>query len=121
MKNQPLHFRLRSAWQGIRQTWQAEASFKTHSACLLLLLALLIWVQPSPLWWALLLLTSGLVLVAELFNTVLEDLMDFIHPDWHQAVKRIKDGAAGAVLLASLTALGVFACFLWTLLHKSLF
>lgn len=121
IKNQPFHFRLRCAMRGIQQTWQSEASFKTHTICLGALVLLLLYLRPSPLWWALLLLSSSLVLVAEMLNTVIEELMDFVHPAWHPLVKRIKDGAAGAVLLASFAALGIFACFLWSLFHKSFF
>jgi diacylglycerol kinase (ATP) len=47
----------------------------------------------------------GFVWVAEMFNTCIEKIMDFISEDKHPEIQFIKDVAAGAVLIASLTAL----------------
>jgi diacylglycerol kinase (ATP) len=47
------------------------------------------------------LIIALLVLVAELFNTALESLIDHLHPEIHPAIKIAKDSAAGAVLLLS--------------------
>ncbi len=59
----------------------------------------LTWAQ-----WALLALTIGFVLVAEMFNTVAEAAMDAVAPRFHPLVKTAKDVAAGAVLLTALVA-----------------
>ncbi|HVM88913.1 MAG TPA: diacylglycerol kinase family protein [Puia sp.] len=47
----------------------------------------------------------GLVWVAEMFNTCIEKTLDFISTERDPEIKSIKDIAAGAVLIASLTAL----------------
>ena len=52
-----------------------------------------------------------MVLAAELFNSALEAALDRLHPERHPAIKVAKDCAAAAVLLLSLTALGVFIVF----------
>jgi diacylglycerol kinase len=52
-----------------------------------------------------LIVVTGFVWVAEVFNTAIEKIMDFISPDYHPAVKLIKDLSAAAVLVAALTAL----------------
>lgn len=62
----------------------------------------------SKVEWALLLLFCALVLVAEVFNSVFEGLMDYISPAKQEAIGKLKDMAAGAVLIAALAAL-VFA------------
>lgn len=54
------------------------------------------WVE-----WALLVLTTGFVLVAEMFNTVAEAAMDAAAPYYHPLVRVAKDVAAGAVLLTA--------------------
>ena len=46
----------------------------------------------------------GLVLTAEGINTAIEATVDLASPDRHPLAERAKDVAAGAVLLASLTA-----------------
>lgn len=51
-----------------------------------------------------LVIVTGFVWSAELFNTAIEKVMDFISPDRHPAIEFIKDVSAGAVLLSALTA-----------------
>lgn len=46
----------------------------------------------------------GLVMSIEGINTAIEYLSDFIHPEHHKSIGRIKDIAAGAVFIASLAA-----------------
>jgi len=46
----------------------------------------------------------GLVLSLEGMNTAVECISDFIHPDRHESIGRIKDIAAGAVFFAAITA-----------------
>lgn len=55
--------------------------------------------------WLIVLCFTGLVFSLEAVNTAVELTMDFINPDYHQMVKQIKDLSAGAVLIASTTAL----------------
>jgi len=52
-----------------------------------------------------LIIVTGFVWVAEIFNTAIEKIMDFIAPGYHPEVKRIKDLAAAAVLVAAFIAL----------------
>ncbi len=58
----------------------------------------------SRLEWLALILAIGLVWTAEALNTALELLVDLVHPTWDERAGRIKDVAAGAVLLASVSA-----------------
>jgi len=46
----------------------------------------------------------GFVWVAEMFNTCIERVMDFVSEHRHPQVKFIKDLAAAAVLVAAITA-----------------
>jgi diacylglycerol kinase (ATP) len=78
----------------------------------------LLWLKPPPLWWAVAALTIGFVLAAEIFNTAVEGLADHLHPEQHPAIKVVKDCAAGAVLVASIAALGVAAAFVYDLLLR---
>lgn len=49
----------------------------------------------------------ALVLIAEMFNTAIEKIMDHLSPAPNPAVKIIKDVAAGAVLLSAIVAVVV--------------
>jgi diacylglycerol kinase (ATP) len=51
-----------------------------------------------------LVLATGFVWVAEIFNTAIERIMDVISPEWRSETGLIKDLSAGAVLLSALTA-----------------
>ncbi len=67
--------------------------------------------------WACVLTAIGLVLATETLNTVVEALTDLCTDEYHPLAKIAKDAAAGAVLISSVTALGVgIAVFLPRLL-----
>ena len=57
--------------------------------------------------WIIQIICIGLVLSIEGINTVIEKLLDFIHPEHHQKIGLIKDVSAGAVLFAAITAIAV--------------
>jgi diacylglycerol kinase (ATP) len=117
LKNQPFSARLRFALAGLAHALRTERSLRTQFAALLVVCIVLLRLRPEPLWWALVALASGGVLAAELFNTALERLADHLHPQVHDEIRIAKDCAAGAVLLASLTALCVgaaLAVHLWS-------
>lgn len=100
------------ALNGIRSTWQGEQSFRIQGVTALAITLVLIALKATPEWWALILLTVGSVLSAEMFNTALEHLVDRLHPENHPEIKLVKDCAAGAVLILSFISIGVFVALL---------
>jgi len=60
--------------------------------------------QLSATEWMFQILSIGLVLVAESLNTAIEKLADFIHPEYHKQIGRIKDISAGAAFFAAIFA-----------------
>lgn len=55
--------------------------------------------------WIAVIMVAGLVLSLEAVNSAMENLLDYVSPERHEKVKKIKDIIAGAVLIASATAL----------------
>ena len=55
--------------------------------------------------WLVLLLISALVLALETINSAIEKLCDLYTKETHPQIKRIKDIAAGAVLISAIFAL----------------
>ena len=104
--------RLRSfvyAWDGIKALYQTEHNLYIHTA-LTVIAFMLAWVLSIPaVEWIALVIVMGMVWVAEIFNTVIEKIMDFITTEKHPLVKKIKDMAAAAVLITAITALIVGA------------
>jgi diacylglycerol kinase (ATP) len=100
------------AGAGLAAILLTTPNFWVHllGAAVALLISLLLGLPPFEL--ALVVLTIGLVLAAEAFNTALEALGDVASPDYHPLIKRAKDVSAAAVLIAALTAVGV-AGLLW--------
>jgi undecaprenol kinase len=103
-KNQPFIHRLRFALTGLVVAWRNEPNFRLQVCVFIVVVIALILLKVEPLWWALVLLTSGLVLSAELFNTALEHLADHLHPETHPRIAIVKDCAAAAVLMTACTA-----------------
>lgn len=63
-----------------------------------------LYFQITYLDWMLLTFAAGLVLAAEAFNTAIEIDIDLTSPKYHPYARDTKDVAAGAVLLAAITA-----------------
>ncbi|MCB0389128.1 MAG: diacylglycerol kinase family protein [Winogradskyella sp.] len=55
--------------------------------------------------WILQTLTIGIIIALEGLNTAIEEMADFIHPEYHPKIGLIKDLAAGAVFIFALVAL----------------
>ncbi len=118
MKNRSFLNRLEFALNGIRLAWANEKSFQTQTffglAAMLSLLAL----RPGLIWSAVIVTMIALVLAAELMNSALEALVDRLHPEIHPEIKKIKDIAAGAVLMLSMASVIVGFLMLISLLWK---
>ena len=112
MKNAPFLKRLGFAISGISQTLKKEPSFKFQIFATLGAFLTLITLGANASWWAIFSLSIAAVLGAELFNTAIENLLDGIHPEFHPQIKIAKDGAAGAVLIFSISSLMIFISFL---------
>ena len=54
--------------------------------------------------WMFQIFAIALILVAESLNTGIEKLADFVHPDFHKQIGRIKDISAGAAFFAAIFA-----------------
>lgn len=117
MKNRQFYERLGFAWAGVVVAWQNEKSFRSQLIVAFVMLPLMLWLQPSLLWWAIMVLMGALVLSAELFNTAFEHLIDHLHPDIHPSIKVAKDCAAGAVLVLSVAAIAITGCMVWSTLY----
>lgn len=112
IKNAPFLRRLGWAIQGIVTAYREENSFRTQARIAVATVSALAYLRPGWIWAAIVLGLVGLVLMAELFNTALENLLDGLHPAEAEFVRKAKDCAAGAVLLASLAALAGGVAFL---------
>ena len=84
---------------------KTEVHARIHLAATVAVVALAWWFVIATGEWIAVVLSIGLVWVAEALNTAIEYATDLAHPNEHPEVKKLKDLAAAAVLFASIVAL----------------
>jgi len=110
------------AFSGLWHAIRTQVNMKVHISLAILAIVLGIILHISAVEFAIIFLAIAGVLVAEMFNTVLELCVDLASPDYHPLAKTAKDVAAGAVLLSAIMAiiiaLFIFGPHLWALLFR---
>jgi diacylglycerol kinase (ATP) len=107
--------RLRSLKFALRGMWlliTTEDSIKAQLFVALIATILGFYFGISNIEWMIQFLAIGLVLVAEAVNTAIEEVADFIHPEYHKKIGLIKDIAAGAPSFAAFISL-IIAGFIY--------
>jgi diacylglycerol kinase len=95
------------AFKGINSALRSEPHMRLHMlAALGVILAGIIF-RVTKLEWCLLAASIGLVITAEIFNTAIETLTNLVSPEHNPLAGKTKDLAAGAVLVAAITAVVV--------------
>lgn len=92
------------AIQGIREGMRSEENFKFDLVVALLVIISGFVYQLTTIEWSLVILCIVAVLAAELINSSIEKIVDWVSPEIHPEAKRIKDMAAGAVLIVAVGA-----------------
>ncbi len=94
------------AAQGVSYAFRTQRNFRIHVIIGAIALFLSLYFKLSALAYSIISLTIALVLVLELLNTALEAVVDLtVGREFHQLAKIAKDCAAGAVLIAAISAL----------------
>lgn len=93
-----------AAFRGLKWGIRGHSSFFVHFFFTALIIAAAIVVECDFVEWSILLLCIGLVLTAELFNSAVETLFRGLDEAARERSWRCLDIAAGAVLMASITA-----------------
>jgi diacylglycerol kinase len=96
--------KFRDALRGLKYGIRGHSSFSVHFFAAALVLAAAIALCREIWEWCVLLLCIGLVMTAELVNSALETLHRGLDPETRERNWKALDIAAGAVLLASITA-----------------
>ncbi|MEW6661583.1 MAG: diacylglycerol kinase family protein [Bacillota bacterium] len=103
-KQRGLPDRFGDAWDGILEAVRTQKNMRVHLAAAVVVLAAAGFFRLNHLETALLLFAIALVLICEMINTAVEALVDLVINTYHPLARRIKHIAAGAVLLAAITA-----------------
>lgn len=90
---------------GCRYMFRYQKNIRIQLLASFAVLLLAIWLEVSPQEWALLILATSLVWLAEFFNAAVEAAVNTAVSDFHPMAKVAKDVAAASVLLSVLTSI----------------
>jgi diacylglycerol kinase (ATP) len=93
------------AFLGIGRLLRSEVNARIHLAATILVTAAGFYCQVTTTEWCILVLAMMAVWVTEAVNTAVEWLCDRISPEYDPVIGKVKDVAAGAVLISALAAL----------------
>src|SRR5690606_38087264 len=100
-----MRYRLKSfqyALEGMKTMLTEEPNAKIHSLITLVVVFAGLFFQISRWEWVAVVLCTGWVFSMELVNTSIERMANFVSPQFHEAIKRIKDLAAAAGLMSAI-------------------
>ncbi len=94
----------RFAFQGIITFLKTEHNAWIHIVAAFVVIIAGFILKINNTEWCWLTFSIALVFIAEMFNTAIELLTDLASPDFHPLAKKVKDVAAGGVLIAAIAA-----------------
>ena len=100
------------AFKGAVLLLKTEASIKVQFGLALIVTVAGFFFNISINEWIIQLLAIGLVMSIEGINTAIEEIANFIHPEYHEKIGHIKDIAAGAVFIAAICA-AIMGCIIY--------
>lgn len=92
------------AFKGVAYATSTQLNFRIHLGAAALAIAVGFILHISVGEWEWIAVSITLVLVTEIFNTMIETLVDLVSPGYNEKAGRIKDMSAGAVVIAAVFA-----------------
>lgn len=91
------------AFKGIKFVFLSQHNMWIHIALAFIAVTMGFVLEINALEWVVVIFSIGLVLAAEIFNSAIETLVDLVSPNYNEKAGKIKDMAAGAVLISAIT------------------
>ena len=98
---------------GLQAAWSGEIAFRIHCLLAAFFIPASFFVARSAVELSLLLLTCGLVLIAELFNSAIESVVDRVSTERHRLSGRAKDLGSAGVFASLMTFLAGWIPIVW--------
>src|SRR5690554_6736294 len=95
------------ALSGIVNLIRHEHNARIHLVAMVIVIVLGFVFRIKLFEWALISIAIGLVFIAELLNTAVERLADYVCTERNEKIRLIKDYSAGAVLVSAIVAVGI--------------
>jgi undecaprenol kinase/diacylglycerol kinase (ATP) len=93
------------AWNGIQSCFKSEPNFRIHLIAAIVVVIFSLLFSISATEWIAVGFCIALVTAMEMINTAIEKLCNVVHKGQHPGIKKVKDIAAGAVLLSAVFSL----------------
>lgn len=103
----------RDAFNGIGILIRSERNFQIHLVAFLIAMGAGYYFHISIGEFVTILMVSALVFALEGVNTALEKLCDEVTEERKESIRKVKDVAAGAVLIAAIFALAIGVMIFW--------
>ncbi|MFT5217195.1 MAG: diacylglycerol kinase (ATP) [Glaciecola sp.] len=92
------------AFKGAYHLIATEASIKVQFAIGVLITFTGFYFELSATEWMIQIAVIALIMTIEGINTAIEEIADFVHPEYHEKIGLIKDISAGAVFIFAIAA-----------------
>jgi diacylglycerol kinase len=90
------------AFEGLRDALLHERNFRIQVVVFIVVIIAGFLFRINQTEWILILLCAAVVLSLEIINSAIEKLCDFVSPDIHPLIKKIKDFSAAGVLIGTI-------------------
>lgn len=95
---------IRYAIHGVQKFFREEPNARIHLLATGIVCVAALYLRVSKTELLLLIMVMGLVWISEIFNTAIENIMDFVSTGRDERIKAIKDLSAAAVLVSVIIA-----------------
>lgn len=96
------------SFDGLKYAYLHEQSLVLHVLVMAIIVTCGVGFKITPMQWVITLVMGALILVAELFNTSIEAVVDMVTEEFHPLAKIAKDTASAACFIADITAAGMW-------------
>lgn len=93
------------AFNGLKILFREEHNSRIHLLAAVCATIAGFILKISAVQWIAVVFAIGFVITIEIINSSIENLADFVSPDKHEMIKKVKDLAAAGVLVSAITAL----------------
>jgi diacylglycerol kinase (ATP) len=106
------------AFAGLKYVFSTQHNFRIHLAISAAVIMGGFVLKVSANDWRWIIVATALVFVTEILNTAIELACDAVTPEFHHAIQKAKDIAAGAVLVAAIGAALIGILIFWPYLSS---
>lgn len=92
------------ALNGLKIVFREEHNARIHLIVSLIVIACGFIFHISTVEWIIICFAIGLVISMEIINSAIENLSDFVSPEHHKLIKKVKDLSAAAVLVCTISS-----------------